>query len=79
MKRDSISETRKTATTTAGICLKNLPLIPGTKKSGRNATIFVSTANVIGIAVMVDRGAGEILKAKGFNFKAAFSLADLGL
>ena len=36
-------------------------------------------ANVIGIAVIVDRGAGEILKAKGFNFKAAFSLADLGL
>ena len=36
-------------------------------------------AIVVGIAVIVDRGAGAVLKAKGYEFRAAYSLADLGL
>lgn len=36
-------------------------------------------ATVVGIAVIVDRGAGAILKAKGYEFRAAYSLTDLGL
>lgn len=36
-------------------------------------------AIVVGIAVIVDRGAGAILKAKGYEFRAAYSLTDLGL
>jgi len=36
-------------------------------------------AIVVGIAVIVDRGAGAILTDKGYQFKAAYSLADLGL
>ena len=36
-------------------------------------------AEVVGIAVIVDRGAGAVLKAKGYEFRAAYSLSDLGL
>lgn len=36
-------------------------------------------ANVVAIAVIVDRGAGEILTAKGYKFLSVFSLTDLGL
>jgi orotate phosphoribosyltransferase len=36
-------------------------------------------ADVVGVAVIVDRGAGEAVRAAGLTYKAAFSLADLGL
>jgi orotate phosphoribosyltransferase len=36
-------------------------------------------AIVVGVAVIVDRGAGEIIKAKGYEFRAAYALSDLGL
>lgn len=36
-------------------------------------------ATVVGVAVIVDRGAGEVIKAKGYEFRSVFSLADLGL
>lgn len=36
-------------------------------------------ANVVGTAVVVDRGAGPALRAAGLEFRAAFSLTDLGL
>lgn len=36
-------------------------------------------ANVVGVAVIVDRGAGEIIKSKGYEFRAVFTLTDLGL
>jgi orotate phosphoribosyltransferase len=36
-------------------------------------------AVVAGVAVIVDRGAGEVIKAKGYEFRAAYSLSDLGL
>jgi orotate phosphoribosyltransferase len=36
-------------------------------------------ADVVGVAVIVDRGAGEAVQATGLPYKAAYSLADLGL
>ncbi|MFL6114599.1 MAG: orotate phosphoribosyltransferase [Catenulispora sp.] len=36
-------------------------------------------AEVVGVAVVVDRGAGEAVEAAGLAYRAAFSLADLGL
>ncbi len=36
-------------------------------------------ADVVGVAVIVDRGAGDAIRAAGLDYRAAFSLADLGL
>jgi orotate phosphoribosyltransferase len=36
-------------------------------------------AKVIGVAVIVDRGAGAAVQAAGLEYRAAYSLADLGL
>ena len=36
-------------------------------------------AQVIGVAVMVDRGAGEAVQAAGLSYRAAYTLADLDL
>ena len=36
-------------------------------------------ANVVGVAVIVDRGAGDAVRAAGLEYRAALSLADLGL
>ncbi|WP_213454777.1 orotate phosphoribosyltransferase [Rhizomonospora bruguierae] len=36
-------------------------------------------AEVVGVAVIVDRGAGEAVKAAGLPYRAAFTMADLGL
>ncbi|GAA4217150.1 orotate phosphoribosyltransferase [Actinocatenispora rupis] len=36
-------------------------------------------ADVVGVAVVVDRGAGEAVRAAGLEYRAAYSLADLGL
>ena len=36
-------------------------------------------AEVIGIAVIVDRGAGDAVRAAGLDYRSAYSLADLGL
>lgn len=36
-------------------------------------------AQVVGVAVIVDRGAGELIRAQGLDYRAALSLADLGL
>lgn len=36
-------------------------------------------AQVVGVAVIVDRGAGEAVRAAGLDYRFAFSLADLGL
>jgi orotate phosphoribosyltransferase len=36
-------------------------------------------ADVVGVAVIVDRGAGAAIRAAGLEYRAAFSLADLGL
>jgi orotate phosphoribosyltransferase len=36
-------------------------------------------AIVVGVAVIVDRGAGDKVREAGFEYRAAYSLADLGL
>jgi orotate phosphoribosyltransferase len=36
-------------------------------------------AEVVGCAVIVDRGAGEAVRAAGLEYRAAFTMADLGL
>ena len=36
-------------------------------------------AQVTGVAVIVDRGAGDAVRATGLDYRSAFSLADLGL
>jgi orotate phosphoribosyltransferase len=36
-------------------------------------------AQVIGVAVIVDRGAGDAIRATGLDFRAAYTLAELGL
>ncbi|GIJ08579.1 orotate phosphoribosyltransferase [Micromonospora andamanensis] len=36
-------------------------------------------AEVVGVAVIVDRGAGDAVRAAGLPYRAAYTLADLGL
>ena len=36
-------------------------------------------AEVVGVAVIVDRGAGAAIRAAGLEYRSAYSLADLGL
>jgi orotate phosphoribosyltransferase len=36
-------------------------------------------AEVVGVAVIVDRGAGDAVRAAGFEYRYAYTLADLGL
>ncbi|MFG1778713.1 orotate phosphoribosyltransferase [Micromonospora sp. NPDC049051] len=36
-------------------------------------------AEIVGVAVIVDRGAGDAVRAAGLPYRAAFTLADLGL
>jgi len=36
-------------------------------------------ADVVGVAVIVDRGAGDAVREAGLDYRAAYSLADLGL
>jgi orotate phosphoribosyltransferase len=41
--------------------------------------LVAEDAEVVGVAVIVDRGAGDAVRAAGFEYRAAYSLADLGL
>jgi orotate phosphoribosyltransferase len=36
-------------------------------------------AEVVGVAVIVDRGAGDLVRSAGLNYRSVYSLADLGL
>jgi orotate phosphoribosyltransferase len=36
-------------------------------------------ADIVGTAVIVDRGAGDAVRAAGLDYRAAFTMADLGL
>ena len=36
-------------------------------------------AEIVGVAVIIDRGAGDTVRAAGLDYYAAYSLADLGL
>jgi orotate phosphoribosyltransferase len=38
-----------------------------------------SGADVVGVAVMVDRGAGDAVRSAGLEYRSAYSLIDLGL
>jgi orotate phosphoribosyltransferase len=38
-----------------------------------------SGADVVGVAVLVDRGAGDAVLAAGLDYRSAYSLTDLGL
>ena len=37
------------------------------------------SAEVVGVAVIVDRGAGDAVRAVGLEYRAAYALSDLGL
>src|SRR5262249_57465254 len=36
-------------------------------------------AEVVGVAVIVDRGAGDAVRAAGLDYRSAFTIADLGV
>ena len=38
-----------------------------------------ANALVVGVAVIVDRGAGDAVRSIGLDYRSAYSLADLGL
>lgn len=41
--------------------------------------LIEADATVVGVAVIVDRGAGPVIEERGLPYRAAYSLADLGL
>jgi orotate phosphoribosyltransferase len=43
------------------------------------ATLREAGAEVVGVAVIVDRGAGEAVRGSGLPYRAAYTLAELGL
>jgi orotate phosphoribosyltransferase len=43
------------------------------------AALREAGADVVGVALVIDRGAGEALRAAGLEVRAAYQLADLGL
>ena len=43
------------------------------------AALREAGAQVVGVAVIVDRGAGDAVRAEGLEYRAAYDLADLGL
>ena len=58
--------------------------IEGPDVTGRHVLAAVDAlqeagATVVGVAVIVDRGAGDAVRAAGLEYRAALSLADLGL
>lgn len=58
--------------------------VEDTSTTGSSVLTAVDTlravgAEVVGVAVIVDRGAGEAVRARGLPYRSAFTLADLGL
>ena len=51
MLSDSTSENSRHGTTTSGMTLKTLPIMPGTNSSGMKAATVVSTAKITGVAI----------------------------
>jgi orotate phosphoribosyltransferase len=43
------------------------------------AALHDAGAEVVGVAVLVDRGAGSAVRAAGLDYRSIYSLADLGL
>jgi orotate phosphoribosyltransferase len=58
--------------------------VEDTSTTGRSALTAVAAlreagAEVVGVAVLVDRGAGDAVRAAGLDFRSVYSLADLDL
>lgn len=63
---------------------RNVLAVEDTSTTGSSVLAAVDAlreagAKVVGVAVIVDRGAGEAVRAAGLEYRAALSLADLGL
>jgi orotate phosphoribosyltransferase len=63
---------------------RNVLAVEDTSTTGSSVLAAVEAlrdadAIVVGVAVIVDRGAGEAVRAAGLEYRAALSLADLGL
>ncbi len=63
---------------------RNVLAVEDTSTTGSSVLAAVTAlqeagASVVGVAVIVDRGAGEAVRAAGLEYRAALSLADLGL
>ena len=63
---------------------RNVLAVEDTSTTGSSVLAAVEAlqeagANVVGVAVIVDRGAGDAVRAAGLEYRAALSLADLGL
>jgi orotate phosphoribosyltransferase len=59
-------------------------VVEDTSTTGSSALTAVEAlrgagARVVGVAVIVDRGAGTSVRAQGLDYRSSFSLADLGL
>jgi orotate phosphoribosyltransferase len=59
-------------------------VVEDTSTTGGSALTAVTAletagAEVVGVAVLVDRGAGPAVRAAGLEYRAAFGLTDLGL
>jgi orotate phosphoribosyltransferase len=63
---------------------RNVLAVEDTSTTGSSVLAAVEAlkeadAAVCGVAVVVDRGAGDAVRAAGLDYRAAFSLEDLGL
>ncbi|MEN3303922.1 MAG: orotate phosphoribosyltransferase [Micromonosporaceae bacterium] len=59
-------------------------VVEDTSTTGKSAMTAVEAlrqagAEVVGVAVIVDRGAGDLVRSAGLNYRSVFSLTDLGL
>jgi orotate phosphoribosyltransferase len=59
-------------------------VVEDTSTTGKSAMTAVEAlrqagAEVVGVAVIVDRGAGGVVRSAGLNYRSVFSLTDLGL
>jgi orotate phosphoribosyltransferase len=63
---------------------RNVLAVEDTSTTGSSVLAAVDAlreegAEVVAVAVIVDRGAGEAVRRAGLEYRAALSLADLGL
>jgi orotate phosphoribosyltransferase len=59
-------------------------VVEDTSTTGKSAMAAVEAlrqagAEVVGVAVIVDRGAADVVRSAGLNYRSVFSLTDLGL
>lgn len=63
---------------------RNVLVVEDTSTTGSSVLAAVDAlreygAKIVGTAVIVDRGAGDAVRADGLNFRSVYTLADLGL